>query len=84
MDQSTVETVEQAASTIAPVVAAASGNPTAVLIANALPSVIQMLQTIQQLHSQGVLTPEQVASIWATVSGGVQAAHEKWLAAGQS
>lgn len=74
-----LDTVTDAAAVALPVAAAVAGavNPQAAAVA---PLVLQLLQTGMQLQSAGVMTPDQLAQLFADIGKGIASTHAQWVA----
>lgn len=57
--------------------AAVAANPQAATVA---PLVLGMLQTAMQLQSAGVMTPDQLAQLFADIGKGIASTHAQWIA----
>lgn len=70
-----VETALQTAAVLAPVL-----DPKTATVAALAPVALQMLQAATQLQQAGVLPPDQLAALFASIGSGIQATHNQWTA----
>lgn len=70
--------VLQSLEAAAPVIAA--GSPQVAAVVALAPVAIQLLQSATQLQQAGVLPPEQLAALFASIGQGIQSTHDKWAA----
>lgn len=74
-----MNTLTDTAAVVLPAVAAAAAiaNPQAAATASI---VVQLLQTAMQLQSAGVMTPDQLATLFADIGKGIASTHAQWTA----
>lgn len=70
--------VVQSLGAAAPVLAA--GSPQVAAVVALAPLAIQLLQSATQLQQAGVLPPEQLAALFASIGQGIQSTHNQWAA----
>lgn len=76
--QNIAQTVLQTAAAMAPTLAA--GDPKVAAIVMLAPVALQLLQSATQLQQAGVLPPEQLAGLFASIGRGIQSTHDEWAA----
>lgn len=57
---------------------AAIADPSIAAALQLAPVAIQLLQTAQQLSQAGVMSPAQLAALFAQIGSGIQATHTAW------
>src|SRR5574337_1096646 len=80
--QVALQTALQAAEVVAPVAlaAAAAVDPRAALALQLAPAAVQAVNSVMQLSQAGVMTPEQLQTLWQQIGEGVLKAHSDWAA----
>jgi hypothetical protein len=79
MQANTIATTAlQTAASLAPTLAAT--DPKVAAIVALAPVAIQLLQSATQLQQAGVLPPEQLAALFASIGTGIQSTHDQWAA----
>jgi hypothetical protein len=58
----------------------AATNPKAAAIVALAPLVVQFLDSATKLQQAGVIPPEQLAALFASIGQGVQKTHDEWAA----
>lgn len=58
----------------------AGTNPEVAAVVALAPVAIQLLQSAMQLQQAGVLPPEQLAALFASIGQGIQSTHNQWAA----
>lgn len=74
--QTAAETALQTAVSLSPLLAA--GSPQVAAVVALAPVAIQLLQSAMQLQQAGVLPPEQLAALFASIGQGIQSTHNQW------
>lgn len=69
--------VAQSLAAAAPALAAGTGAATIVALA---PVALQFLDAATKLQQAGVLPPDQLAALFASVGQGIQSTHDRWIA----
>jgi hypothetical protein len=74
-----MNTLTDTAAVVLPAVAAAMAvtNPQAAATATV---VLQLMQTAMQLQQAGVMTPDQLATLFADIGKGIASTHAQWAA----
>jgi len=80
--QTIAQTALKTAETLAPTLLAVAGatDPKLAAVTALAPIAITFLQDAIQLQNIGVMTPEQLAALFANVGQGIQASHTAWAA----
>lgn len=76
--QTVAQTALQTAVAMSPLLAA--GSPQVAAVVALAPVAIQLLQSATQLQQAGVLPPEQLAALFASIGQGIQSTHNQWAA----
>jgi hypothetical protein len=78
--ETALQTAEALAPTILGVAAVASGNPELAMAVKLAPLALQFMQSASQLANAGVLSPADLAALFAKVGVGIQTTHNAWAA----
>lgn len=74
-------TAEALLPTLLLTVGGVAANPAAASAAALAPVALQLLNSAMQFSQAGVMTPEQLASLFATIGANINASHAQWQAA---
>jgi hypothetical protein len=58
----------------------AATDPKAATIVALAPVALNFLQAATQLQQAGLMTPEQLASLFASIGSGIKSTHDRWAA----
>jgi acyl-CoA reductase-like NAD-dependent aldehyde dehydrogenase len=76
--QSAAQTALQTAASLAPALAA--GDPRVAAIASLAPLALTLLQAATNAQQAGLIPPEQLAGLFASIGRSVQSTHDEWAA----
>lgn len=59
--------------------AMAAVNPKAAAVVALAPVIVQMLDSVEKMQAAGTLTPDNLQSLFASVSASIQSTHDEWV-----